>query len=36
MLDELGRQEHNDTFFRSAGRMWLDIGGGTPPEPPKP
>ena len=34
MLDTLGRKEHNDTFFRAADRVWLDIGAGTPAGPP--
>ena len=30
LLDALGREEHHDTFFRSADREWLDLGAGLP------
>ena len=30
LLDALGRQEHNASFFQNADRIWLDIGAGTP------
>lgn len=30
LLDTLGRQEHNASFFQSADSVWLDIGAGIP------